>query len=120
MCVSSPFLASVHHSVMSVAMIELNNTLRQHGITHLFIVGVEFDGCVKNTAMDAVEFGYHTSIILDGTYASFREPATGTNTLADLRERGVKLIHLKPLMGELVGEDACRQAIGDLLNGILA
>ncbi|TFK74649.1 Isochorismatase hydrolase [Pluteus cervinus] len=44
---------------------ELPGLLKDRGITHVYLVGVAGDYCVKSTAVDAVEFGFKTHVIRD-------------------------------------------------------
>jgi len=43
----------------------LNQYLKDHNISELFICGLATDYCVKFTALDAVDLGYTTTVILD-------------------------------------------------------
>jgi nicotinamidase-related amidase len=43
----------------------LNNKLREHNVTQVFLVGIATDVCVYSTAVHAVENGYRTYIIVD-------------------------------------------------------
>lgn len=73
-------------------MTELNDLLWERGTTHLFVVGVAFDGCVLSTAIDAARLGYKTFIISDGVNATARSEEVRSKTLIRLKEAGVQLI----------------------------
>lgn len=45
----------------------LKNILTEHGITHVYVVGLAADYCVKYTALDSAEAGFETVIIDEGT-----------------------------------------------------
>lgn len=45
---------------------ELPGLLEEKGVTDVFCVGLAGDFCVKYTAIDAVEFGYRTWVVVDG------------------------------------------------------
>ena len=75
-----------------VSMTGLDDMLKSKGITHLFVVGVSFDGCVKHTALDAAHLGYKTFVIEDGVNSAARSEAVRTGTLGELQERGVRMI----------------------------
>lgn len=47
----------------------LDTYLKRHGITHVDVVGIAGDYCVRQTALDAVRLGYKTSV-LPGLIAS--------------------------------------------------
>ena len=76
----------------AVSMTELNDLLQERGITHLFVVGVAFDGWVLSTAIDAAQLGYQTFIISDGVNATARSEEVRFKTLIRLKEIGVELI----------------------------
>lgn len=76
----------------SVSMTEMNSILKEARITHVFVVGVAFDGCVKATAIDAAEFGYETSIIEEAVNASHRSPVAREKTLRELAAAGVSIV----------------------------
>lgn len=44
----------------------LENDLRTRGITHLYVVGLATDYCVKFTVLDARRLGFATTIVRDG------------------------------------------------------
>ena len=78
-------------------MTDLRATLEQHSITHVFVVGVAFDGCVKSTAVDAAEFGYKTYIINEAANATARSKERRAQTLKELEDAGVYRIGLESL-----------------------
>ena len=43
----------------------LGDWLSEHGITHVAVCGLATDYCVKATAIDAVQLGFHTTLITD-------------------------------------------------------
>ena len=79
-------------------MTELWATLICSSITHIFVVGVGFDGCVKSTAVNAVELGYKTFIVKEGTNASARIKEARTKTLRELDKAGVSIVGLESPM----------------------
>src|ERR1700760_2226417 len=46
---------------------ELANVLRQAGATHVYVVGLATDYCVKFTALDSAREGFQTLVIEEGT-----------------------------------------------------
>jgi nicotinamidase-related amidase len=62
------------------------------GITHIFVVGIGFDGGVKATAVDAAELGYRTCIVEEGTNASARSKQGRAKTLMELERAGVCIV----------------------------
>lgn len=47
----------------------LSGTLKERGVTHVYVVGLAADYCVKNTALDAAKEGFTTYIVEEGTRA---------------------------------------------------
>lgn len=72
----------------------LETYLRDAGVTHLFVVGLAFDFCVKCTAVDAAELGFKTFVIEEGTNSVMRWEEARAATGKELAENGVKLINL--------------------------
>ena len=77
-----------------VAMSGLGDTLKQEGITDLYVVGLAFDYCVKHTAIDAVEHGFKTFVIEDATKAVDQSEQGMAATRKELEDSGVILIDL--------------------------
>lgn len=75
-------------------MTGLKKYLRDAGVTHLFVVGLAFDFCVKCTAIDAAELGFKTFVIEEGTNSVMRWEEARAATGKELAERGVELINL--------------------------
>ena len=75
-----------------VAMSGLGDTLKQAGVTHLFVVGLAYDYCVKHTAIDAVEHGFETFVIEDATKAVDQSDEGLAATRKELQDSGVTII----------------------------
>lgn len=58
-----------HMSASGFANTDLDLQLRQHGITHLILIGMIANTCVETTARYAVELGYHVTLVRDATAA---------------------------------------------------
>lgn len=67
----------------------LNDFLTKYRVTEVDVVGLAFDYCVKQTALDAAENGYETRIITDYTAAVHRDIVSILDTVLDLVEAGV-------------------------------
>jgi nicotinamidase/pyrazinamidase len=63
--------------------------LATRDVTHVDIVGLATDHCVKATALDAARTGLTTTVLLNLTAGVAR--ATTTQSLTDLRDAGVRL-----------------------------
>ena len=78
-----------------VAMSGLGDTLKQAGVTDLFVVGLAYDYCVKHTAIDAVEHGFKTFVIEDATKAVDQSEEGLAATRKELQDSGVNIISLE-------------------------
>ncbi len=68
---------------------ELVRMLRERDITHVTVVGLATDYCVKSTAIDAVEQGFATVVLADGIRAVNLEPGDGARAVAEMSSAGV-------------------------------
>jgi nicotinamidase/pyrazinamidase len=64
--------------------------LKERGVTHVDVVGIATDHCVRATALDARREGLRTTVLLDLT-AGVARPTTDA-ALAQLGEAGVRLL----------------------------
>jgi nicotinamidase/pyrazinamidase len=68
----------------------LGDWLATRDVTHVDIVGLATDHCVKATALDATRAGLTTTVLLDLTAGV--APTTTGLALLDLRDAGVRLV----------------------------
>lgn len=68
----------------------LTDWLRERGVTAVDVVGIATDHCVRATALDAVEAGFATRILL--RYTAGVSEATVAAALPRLRDAGVELV----------------------------
>lgn len=66
-------IAKEHWAQSGFANTDLDQQLRQHGITHIVIVGLLANTCIESTARYAMELGYHVTLIRDATAAFSKE-----------------------------------------------
>ncbi|MGV9247678.1 isochorismatase family cysteine hydrolase [Streptomyces sp. NPDC003710] len=64
-------VAHEHWGQSGFANTDLDVQLKQHGITHVVVVGLLANTCIESTARFAMELGYHVTLVRDGT-AAFR------------------------------------------------
>lgn len=83
----------------SVCTSNLAEQLKQKGITDVYIVGLAMDYCVQSTAIHAVQYGYRTWVVREGTRAVGGEEAAQQCT-ALMEEKGVRVVGLE---GDEVG-----------------
>jgi nicotinamidase/pyrazinamidase len=56
------------------------------------VAGLATDYCVKATALDAIEEGFETVLLLDGVRAVDLTPGDGERALAEVEEAGGTLV----------------------------
>lgn len=86
----SAFAAPFENPVVSRS--GLADTLKQAEITHVYVVGLAMDYCVKFTALDAAKEGFSTYVIQEGTRAV--DPSGWENVESQLATAGVKMVGL--------------------------
>ncbi|GEQ71421.1 hypothetical protein JCM33374_g5104 [Metschnikowia sp. JCM 33374] len=69
---------------------ELEGLLREAGVTHVVLVGIAYDFCVLNSALDFVQCGFSTSVISGLSRPVYPEKKAETDQL--YTEGGVKII----------------------------
>ena len=62
-------VAQEHWGQSGFANTDLDMKLKQHGITHVIIVGLLANTCIESTARFAMELGYHVTLVRDATAA---------------------------------------------------
>jgi nicotinamidase/pyrazinamidase len=70
--------------------VRLADWLRSRGVDEVDVVGIATDYCVRATALDAVEAGFATRVLVDLT-AGVSDESTA-EALAEMRSRGVELV----------------------------
>ncbi len=66
-------VAQEHWGQSGFANTDLDRLLRQHGITHVILVGLLANTCVESTGRYAMELGYHVTLVRDATAAYSNE-----------------------------------------------
>ncbi|KAJ3878622.1 Isochorismatase-like protein [Lentinula edodes] len=89
----SAFEAPFRHPIVKEASSKLAQSLREAGVTDVFVVGLAMDYCVQSTAIDAVAEGFKTYVISEATKAV--DPEQGwKKTEKECDNAGVKFIAL--------------------------
>ncbi|ERS96478.1 hypothetical protein HMPREF1624_07391 [Sporothrix schenckii ATCC 58251] len=74
--------------------------LRAHRVTHVYVVGLAADYCVRSTALDALHEGFVTYIVEEGTRAV--HPDAWPAERAALAAAGVQIVHMdSPAVAQL-------------------
>ena len=71
----------------------MGDWLKAQGIDTVYVMGLATDYCVKFTALDALELGFTTYLIEDGSRGVNLAPGDVDNAVAEMSEKGVKVIH---------------------------
>jgi|SRR5579871_916334 len=85
----SAFAAPFSNPVVSRS--GLADTLKEAKITHVYVVGLAMDYCVKFTALDAAKEGFSTYVVHEGTRAV--DPTKWDNVRSQLEKAGVKMVN---------------------------
>jgi nicotinamidase-related amidase len=93
----SAFAAPFSNPVVSRS--GLADTLKEAEVTHVYVVGLAMDYCVKFTALDAAKEGFSTYVVHEGTKAV--DPTNWDNVESELEKAGVKMVSSE---GKEVGE----------------
>jgi len=70
---------------------DLDAYLKDNAITHVVVVGLATDYCVRATALDATQRGFATTVVTDAVAAVNMKPGDGERALAELVEAGGRL-----------------------------
>ena len=76
----------------------LDGWLKEQGITHLTVMGLATDYCVKFSVLDALRLGYQTEVIIDGCRGVNLQPDDSEQALATMQSAGAQLVTLSQFM----------------------
>ena len=71
---------------------ELDEMLRDGGVSTVVVCGLATDYCVKETALDAARLGYETIVLADAIASVDLEPGDGARAVAALVTAGVAVV----------------------------
>lgn len=71
---------------------ELEGLLRERGVTHVVVVGLATDYCVRWTALDARRLGFATEVLADGIRAVDLAPGDGDRALEEIAAAGGSIV----------------------------
>ncbi len=74
----------------------LAELLRDRGVRRVYVAGLALDYCVKATCLDAVDAGFETVLLIDGTRAVNVDPEDGDRALEQMTVVGVRAMHGTP------------------------
>lgn len=70
----------------------LHTLLQEKGVKRLFVVGLALDYCVKFTVLDALDLGFETFLVREGTRAVNLKASDGEQALEEISLAGAKVI----------------------------
>ncbi len=70
----------------------LGDYLKEQGFKDLTIVGLALDYCVKFTALDAVNLGFNTKVVVDGTRAVNLNPGDDEKAIQEMKAAGIEIV----------------------------
>jgi nicotinamidase/pyrazinamidase len=70
---------------------DLHTYLQGKGVTHLHLLGIATDYCVKFTALDAMQLGYRVTLIEDACRGVDLNPGDVARAVEEMRRAGVEI-----------------------------
>jgi nicotinamidase/pyrazinamidase len=70
----------------------LSTLLRERGVTHLFVMGLATDYCVKASALGGLDNGFRVTLVPAGVRAVNLQPTDGDQALTAMRTAGVATV----------------------------
>ena len=70
----------------------MGDWLKTRGVTDIYVCGLATDYCVKFTALDGLQLGFHVYVIDDACRGVNLNPADAANALEEIRRAGAKTI----------------------------
>jgi nicotinamidase/pyrazinamidase len=71
---------------------ELDGLLKRSGVRRIVVCGLATDYCVKATALDGVQLGYETAVLVDAIRAVNLAAGDGQRSLDELAAAGARLV----------------------------
>lgn len=99
---------SAFQDVWCMHQTELNKVLRDRDITDVYVVGLAFDYCVYNTAVDSAANGYTTHIIREGTMPV--DPTAWDPITVKLQSKSVEVIDMNDELIERIKSCSSRRS----------
>ena len=85
------------YSAFEATNLNLENVLKEKGVTDLYLAGLATDYCIKFTGQDAVKKGFQVHVITDAVAAVNIKPEDGEEALRELIGLGVHLLTSKDI-----------------------
>ncbi len=76
----------------------LGDYLKEQGVTEVTIAGLATDYCVKFTALDAVQLGFKTSVVIDATRGVEVSAGDTARAIEEMKNAGVSIIQSEEVL----------------------
>lgn len=76
----------------------LGDFLKEQSVTEVFVMGLATDYCVKFTALDALQLGFKTKLIVDGSRGVNLQRGDVDRAIEEMEEKGVVLVNSVDLL----------------------
>lgn len=70
----------------------LGDYLKEKGVEEVYIVGLALDVCVKFTVLDALELGFKTYLVKDGSRGVNLKPDDSDRAVIEMKEKGAIIV----------------------------
>jgi nicotinamidase/pyrazinamidase len=80
----------------------LGDYLRDQNVKEVYIVGLATDYCVKYSALDAAQLKFQVNLIADACRGIDLKPGDVAQSLDEMRQAGVKIVHSQDLLGSVI------------------
>jgi len=78
----------------------LGEWLKEKGVTDVFVCGLATDYCVKFTALDALQFGFRTTLVEDACRGVNLRPNDVKNVIMEMKHAGARITNSPELMNQ--------------------
>jgi len=75
----------------------LGDWLKRAGVTELSVCGLTTDYCVKFTVLDALQLGFHTTVIEDACRGVNLDPDDAAHAITEMRTAGARILTSKDI-----------------------
>lgn len=81
---------------------DLNIKLKALKVEKLVIAGLATDYCVKNTVLDALNYGFKTLVVNEGIKAVNVNPEDGSKAIEEMKNKGAEIVTLDSVLSHPV------------------
>jgi nicotinamidase/pyrazinamidase len=78
----------------------LEQLLKKHNVSELYICGVALDYCVRHSAIDAANLGYKVFLVIDACKGAVISPGDIEKAITEMLDAGVKFITTKQILSK--------------------